>query len=291
MGLAPNPYLRANMARSVSVALLLVFIISTLLFLLSSRFGVAHQSVNVRLDRDDLLHIPSRLLIFSIELFFLCCELTALSPSTPPFWGPPPPSRQRLPGTGCCSSLMPSSCSQEFPVPLPLPQNDRGVAGHDSLAILTGTDNSGLGHALVLDAGHHSSHFFIVPDFKGMVLEGVELVQLDIDDLFLAPAWSILRFFGFLRSGSGLYRWSRFFSGSFLTAFSGFCAGVLGFGAAALSLSAFGDGPGASAVPALWVFPPLFSEPPAAFPVSPLLPGQAFPRRELPPVPRLSFPS
>ena len=77
MGLAPNPYLRANMARSVSVALLLVFIILTLLFLLSARLGVAQQSVNVRLDRDDLLHIPSRLLIFSIELFFLCCELTA----------------------------------------------------------------------------------------------------------------------------------------------------------------------------------------------------------------------
>ena len=51
------------------------------------------------------------------------------------------------------------------------------------------------------------------------------------------------------------------------------------------------DGPGASAVPALWVFPPLSSEPPAAFPVFPFLPGQAFPRRELPPVPRLSFPS
>ena len=50
----------------------LVFIISTLLFLLSSRFRVAHQSVNVRLDRDDLLHIPSCLLIFPIELFFLC---------------------------------------------------------------------------------------------------------------------------------------------------------------------------------------------------------------------------
>ena len=32
-----------------------------------------------------------------------------------------------------------------------------------------------------------------------------------------------------------------------------------------------------------------FSEPPAAFPVSPFLPGQAFPRRKLPPVPRLSF--
>ncbi len=49
----------------------------TLLFLLSSRLGVAHQSVNVRLDCDDLLHIPSCLLVFSIELFFLCCELTA----------------------------------------------------------------------------------------------------------------------------------------------------------------------------------------------------------------------
>ncbi len=49
-GLAPNPYLRANMARSVSVALLLIFITLTLLFLLSSRLGVAHQSVNVRLD-------------------------------------------------------------------------------------------------------------------------------------------------------------------------------------------------------------------------------------------------
>ena len=87
------------------------------------------------------------------------------------------------------------------------------VAGHDLIAaILTGTDDSGLGHALVLDAGHHSPHFFIVSDFKGMVLEGVELVQLDIDDLLLAPAWCILRLLGSLRSGSGLYRWSRFFS-------------------------------------------------------------------------------
>ena len=77
LGLAPNPYLRANMARSVSVALLFIFITLTRLFLLSSRLGVAHQSVNVRFDRDDLLHIPSCLLIFSIELFFLCCELTA----------------------------------------------------------------------------------------------------------------------------------------------------------------------------------------------------------------------
>ena len=77
LGLAPNPYLRANMARSVSVALLLIFITLTLLFLLSSRLGVAHQSVNVRLDCDDLLHIPSCLLIFPIELFFLCCKLTA----------------------------------------------------------------------------------------------------------------------------------------------------------------------------------------------------------------------
>ena len=77
MGLAPNPYLRANMARSVSVALLLVFIISTLLFMLSASLIVAQQSINVRLDRDDLLHIPSCLLVFSIELFFLCCELAA----------------------------------------------------------------------------------------------------------------------------------------------------------------------------------------------------------------------
>ena len=44
-----------------------------------------------------------------------------------------------------------------------------------------------------------------------MVLEGVEFVQLDIDDLLLAPAWSILWLFGSFRSGSGLYRWSRFF--------------------------------------------------------------------------------
>ena len=77
MGLAPNPYLRANMARGVSVALLLILIPSTLLFMLSARLGVAQQSIDVRLDRDDLLHIPSRLLVFSIELFFLCCELTA----------------------------------------------------------------------------------------------------------------------------------------------------------------------------------------------------------------------
>ena len=76
MGLAPNPYLRANMARSVSVALLLIFITLTLLFLLSSRLGVAHQSVNVRLDRDDLLHIPSCLLVFSIELSELASHLT-----------------------------------------------------------------------------------------------------------------------------------------------------------------------------------------------------------------------
>ena len=74
------------MVRSVSVALLLVFIISTLLFLLSSRFGVAHQSVNVRFDRDDLLHIPSCLLIFSIELFFLCCELAAFFLQHIHFW-------------------------------------------------------------------------------------------------------------------------------------------------------------------------------------------------------------
>ena len=73
------------------------------------------------------------------------------------------------------------------------------VAGYDFIAaILTGTDNSGLGNSLVLDAGYHSPHFFIVPDFKGMVFEGGEFVQLDIDDLLLVPAWSILRLIGFL---------------------------------------------------------------------------------------------
>ena len=47
--------------------------------------------------------------------------------------------------------------------------------------------------------------------YKRQVLEGVEFIQLDIDDLLLAPAWCILRLFRFLRSGSGLHRWSRFF--------------------------------------------------------------------------------
>ena len=47
LGLAPNPYLRANRARSICVALLLVFITSTLLFLLSARLGVAQQSINI----------------------------------------------------------------------------------------------------------------------------------------------------------------------------------------------------------------------------------------------------
>ena len=77
LGLAPNPYLQANMVRSVSVALLLVFIISTLLFLLSAPLIVAQQSINVRLDRDDLLHIPSCFLILSIKAFFLCRQLAA----------------------------------------------------------------------------------------------------------------------------------------------------------------------------------------------------------------------
>ena len=77
LGLAPNPYLRANMARSIRVALLLVFISSTLLFLLSARLGVAQQSINICLDGDDLLHIPARVLILSIKALFLCRELTA----------------------------------------------------------------------------------------------------------------------------------------------------------------------------------------------------------------------
>ena len=76
VGARPKPVSSGQHGPKCQRRLLLVFIISTLLFLLSSRFSVAHQSVNVRLDRDDLLHIPSCLLIFSIELFFLCCKLT-----------------------------------------------------------------------------------------------------------------------------------------------------------------------------------------------------------------------
>ena len=60
------------------------------------------------------------------------------------------------------------------------------VARHDLIAaVLTGTNNSGLGHALVPDAGHHSLHFFVVADLEGVVLEGMELGQLDIDNLFV----------------------------------------------------------------------------------------------------------
>ncbi len=114
LGLAPNPYLRANMARSVSVALLLVFITLTLLFLLSSRFGVAHQSVNVRFDRDDLLHIPSCLLIFSIELFFLCCELTAFFLQHIHFGSFALPSRERISACAARYSSRSASCPQNF---------------------------------------------------------------------------------------------------------------------------------------------------------------------------------
>ena len=110
LGLAPNPYLRANMARSVSVALLLVFIISTLLFMLSAPLIVAQQSINVRLDRDDLLHIPARLLVFSIELFFLCCELTAFF-STSILGSFAPPSRERISACAARYSSRSASCS------------------------------------------------------------------------------------------------------------------------------------------------------------------------------------
>ena len=101
------------------------------------------------------------------------------------------------------------------------------VAGHDLIAaILTaGRTIAGWVTPLSLDAGHHSPHFFIIPDFKGMVLEGVEFVQLDIDDLLLAPAWSIpLAFRAGFRAGAACIVGAVLFSGSFLTAFSGFCA-------------------------------------------------------------------
>ena len=71
------------------------------------------------------------------------------------------------------------------------------VAGHDLIAaVLTGPYNGGLGDALVLDAGDHSPHFLVVADLEGMVLEGVELGQLQVDDLLVPPA-------GRLRGGLG----------------------------------------------------------------------------------------
>ena len=50
------------MARSVSVAVLLI--------LLSAQFGVTQRRINVCRDGHDLLHIPARLLVFSIKAFF-----------------------------------------------------------------------------------------------------------------------------------------------------------------------------------------------------------------------------
>ena len=59
-------------------------------------------------------------------------------------------------------------------------------------AVLTGTDDSGLGHALIPDAGHHGLHFLVITDLEGMIFEGVEFGQLDINNLFLlARAWSL----------------------------------------------------------------------------------------------------
>ena len=112
LGLAPNPYLRANMARSVCVALLLILIPSTLLFLLSARLIVAQQSINICLDGNDLLHIPSRLLIFSIELFFLCCELIRPSSFSTSILGSfAPPSRERISACAARYSSRSASCS------------------------------------------------------------------------------------------------------------------------------------------------------------------------------------
>ena len=60
------------------------------------------------------------------------------------------------------------------------------VARHDFIpAVLTGTDDSRLGHALIPDAGHHSLHFLVITDLEGVIFEGVELGQLDINNLFL----------------------------------------------------------------------------------------------------------
>ena len=142
------------------------------------------------------------------------------------------------------------------------------MARHDFIAaVLTGTDNSGLGHALVPDAGHHSLHFLVVADLEGVVFEGVEFGQLDIDDLLVLGRTGSLggsrrRFslngsiylrrtlsgtgslggFLCLAGGSGLFRFSRLcrflyglilLAGSFLLCRSG---GLVGLGRAAPAL-------------------------------------------------------
>jgi len=84
------------------------------------------------------------------------------------------------------------------------------VAGYDLIAaVLPGPDDSGLGNALVLDAEHHRPHFFIIPNLERVVFESVELVQFDIDDLFLSTAG---RFFGRLLR-LRLFRGRRLHSG------------------------------------------------------------------------------
>ena len=60
------------------------------------------------------------------------------------------------------------------------------MAGDNLIAaVLPWPDDGRLGHALVLHTGDHCIHFFVIADLEGMVLEGVELGQLQVDDLFV----------------------------------------------------------------------------------------------------------
>ena len=78
------------------------------------------------------------------------------------------------------------------------------VARHDLIAaVLTGTNNSGLGHALVPDAGHHSLHFLVITDLERMIFEGVEVRQFQVNNLFL------LRRAGSLGGGRGCFSLNR----------------------------------------------------------------------------------
>lgn len=103
-----------------------------------------------------------------------------------------------------------------FPPAPPAPSTPRtagllaAVAGHDLIAaVLTGPYNGGLGDALVLDAGDHSPHFLIVADLERVVLEGVEVGQLQIDDLLVPPAGRLRECLGRLCRLLGLGRFLR----------------------------------------------------------------------------------
>ena len=57
------------------------------------------------------------------------------------------------------------------------------AGNHFIPAILTGSDNGGLRHTLVLDALHHRPHFFIIPHLEGVIFEGVKVGKVKMNNL------------------------------------------------------------------------------------------------------------